>query len=336
MKKLNIFFIIVFSLFTIGCQSPNKKDTIFNDCPQTFHLRGKVVEMPDTIIRVLGKAYVYGDNYLYYMYHSPYLFSISDKNFRNFRDFGLKGEGAGELQGAFVIDNPLNPDCPQIYDYRKNKIFTTSSNSDLSLIETLSFPQIFNEYAPPRVIQLKNGSFVGIRGDFRYGLICYNPESGTVEEWPLGEDFDNDNPDYGELSLRVLGYNKDKGIIAEIYGSLPTVILHKEDGSIIKRIRYSGYSKHKDPKDQVADCFGEMVLTNEYIWLLYGDQDESSESKVFCIDYEGNPIAELIIDSTTTIAVDEIEKKIIATDTSDNERNLVVYELPEALFNRTK
>ena len=133
-----------------------------------------------------------------------------------------------------------------------------------------------------------------------------------------------------------MGYNKDKGIIAEIYGSLPIVILHNEDGSIKKRIQYSGYSKHEDPIGQVADCFGDMILTNEYIWLLYGDQDESSESKVFCIDYEGNPIAELIINSTTSIAVDEIEKKLIAIDPNNDEGNLVVYELPEFHINHAK
>ena len=61
------------------------------------------------------------------------------------------------------------------------------------------------------------------------------------------------------------------------------------------------------------------------------DQEEMANSRVFCLDYDGNPIAELIIESTSTIAVDEKDHRLLVIDPNNDESNLIVYDLPEFL-----
>ncbi len=337
MKRTN-FIVPMASIFVIGailsllmasCHSDKSIDTSFKDFPKSFQLEGRAVSLSDSTIRCLGSASVSDDYYVFFTYDAPYLFTTTDKEFKNIREFGKKGEGPGEINGSFATCYPEAHNSFGIYNSSAKKMYSVDIDSSLNLSETISFPENFNNYDPIRVQELDNDNYVGIRGDFRYGLVCYNPENGEVTEWPLGGDFDIDNPDPDEVSIRVINYNKDKGIIAEIYGSYPTIILHNEDGSILKRITYTGYEKHKKDNDRANNCFGNLVLGGKYIWVLYGDKNEMENNIVFCLDYEGNPIAELVIEPTGTIAIDEKENRILAIDPNKEEKNLMVYDLPD-------
>ena len=333
MKRLSLLIYTVIAILQIfsSCNSKEKSDHFFNDFSEIYTLEGKAIKMPDSVIRVLGHADVTDNSYIFFMYDSPNYLSTSDKNFENFFDFGVKGQAPGELQFASLTGYNKEDGSYDIYDCNAKKLYRFIPGSNYSLEEIISFPQSFNEYDPLKIVPLSNGTYAAPRGDFKYGMINYNPTTGEVIEWPLGDDFDNENPENQEVSKRIIKYNKEKKLIAEVYGCYPTVILHDEDGNIVKRLTYTKYKKPAS-YDSSASCFSSIFLTTKYIWLLYGETFDNS-NQVLVIDYDGNPIAQLLIQPTMNIVVDEQENKLITTDPNQEENNLVVYDLPEFLFN---
>lgn len=335
-KRSNLFLAVVMiasmSIIT-ACHSTGREEVEFCEFPRTVMLEGHAVSIPDEELRVFGMADVVDDGYVYYLYSSPYALSASDKNFSAFHDFASKGQAPGEVCGvsALFARNPSNGSFT-VYDPYMMKMYETSFENDLILNELITFPDDYRKYSPTQVVKLDNGSYVGARGDFNYGLVCYNPDSCTVAEWPLGGEFNREDPVYDEVSMRAIGYNEHRGVIGEIYGTVPVVFLHDGTGRITGRYSYTGYRKHTDPDNNVADCFIDIELGDNYIWLLYGDPDEVDKSKVFTLDYDGNPIAEFVIMPTYTIAVDEQERRLLSINPNIEEGNLTVYDLPDFLW----
>lgn len=316
-----------------ACSSSGTEEVDFCEFPKTVTLEGKAIILPDDECRVLGMADVVDDGYIYFSYDRPCALSASDKDFTQFNDFARKGQGPGEVSGVsplFAV-NPSNG-CFTVYDPYLMKMYETSFDSDLALKELISFPDEYKRYSPSQVVKLKNGSYVGARGDFNYGMVLYNPDSCAVAEWPLGADFDLNAPVSDEVSMRAISYNLHRGIIGEIYGTLPIVILHDENGDIVGKYNYSGYSQHTDPDNSIADCFMDLELSDSYVWLLFGDPDESDVSRVFTLDYEGNPIAEFIISPTYSIAIDEQERRLLSINPDIEDGNLTIYDLPDFLW----
>lgn len=337
MNKLSYSW-ITFATTTIvvAASSCTDSDTTYKqfcDFPVSVALEGEKICMPDSDIRVLGMADVVDGGYVYFMYNSPFALSASDEEFKEFTDFAKKGQGPGEVAGvsAQFAMNPYG-DGFTVYDPYKMKIYETSFKSGLVLNELLTIPDDYRKYSPSMVFRLGNGVYVGARGDFNYGLVAYNPDASTVAEWPLGGDFDMDHPVEDEVSMRAISYNKKNGTVGEIYGTCPIIILHDENGDIVGRYKYTEYSPHTAPDNNLADCFMDIRLTDSYIWVLYGDPDESDTSKVMVLDYAGEPIAELTIESTLSFAVDEKGRKIISVDPNKEEGNLTVYEIPGNLL----
>lgn len=324
---------VVFAVITSACSSSSTEEVDFCEFPKTITLEGNPIIMPDDECRVLGMADVLDDAYIYYLYDTPFALSASDKDFSQFNDFARKGQGPGEVSGVSPLfaANPSNR-CFTVYDPYSMKMYETSFESNFVLKDLISFPDDYRRYSPSQVVKLKNGAYVGARGDFNYGLVSYNPDSCVVSEWQLGGDFDLNNPVPDEVSMRAISYNPNKRIIGEIYGTLPIVILHDENGNIVGKYNYTGYRQHTAPDNNTADCFMDLELSDNYVWLLYGDPDESDTSRVFTLDYEGNPIAEFIISSTYSIAVDEQKRRLLSINPDIEDGNITVYDLPEFLW----
>lgn len=324
-----IELIIIFT----ACSSSHTEEVDFCDFPKIVTLEGNTIILPDDECRVFGMADVVDDGYVYFLYDTPFALSASDKNFAHFNDFARKGQAPGEVNGVsplFAV-NPTNG-CFTVYDPYLMKMYETSFDSDLVLKELISFPDEYKRYSPSQVVKLKNGSYVGARGDFNYGMVLYNPDSCIVTEWPLGDNFDLRAPVSDEVSMRAISYNLHRRIIGEIYGTLPFVILHDENGDIVGKYNYSGYSKHNAPDNSIADCFMDLELSDNYVWLLFGDPDESEVSRVFTLDYEGDPIAEFIISSTYSIAIDEQERRLLSINPNIEDGNITIYNLPDFLW----
>jgi hypothetical protein len=277
---------------------------------------------------VPGKVGVTDDGYLIYIYDSDYFISVTDKSFKETAIAAHKGNGPGEVQGiSGTIGQKLdNNGLLSLFDPYTYKLYGYNPKKTEPLITVMTFPTEFSQYTPINVIKLKNGCFIAPRGDFKYGMIMYNPETNTTTTLPIGlSDIDEQNPEYAYVSLRVIAYSEKNGIVAEIYGCTPTVILRDESGNVIGTIKIDDFAKN-DNNGKPAKVYNSIALTDKYIWLLYGDFMTSDNSHVYVLTYAGEPIADYLIKAASSIAIDEKEKLIIAVNPNSEDNGIVTYK----------
>jgi hypothetical protein len=329
-----INLILIFSILGIGMVSCEKSDNedvniSYTTFPKSQKLSGTIRTIDRDDVYIPGKIAVTDNGYMVFLYDSDHFISVLDKNFKEISVIAPKGEGPGEVVGVSgTFGQKLDKNgLLSVYDSYKFKLYGYNPESGKSLQEVISFPSDFSSYAPINVIKLANGCYVSPRGDFKYGMIMYNPSNSETSLWPIGiADINEQNPDYSVVSLRDVDYSEKNGIIAEIYGSTPIVILHNEDGKIVRTIKIEGIDATNKDDNRLSDVFKNVVLTDKYIWLLYGDSDLSQENHVLVLSYDGTPIADYIIQSTSEIDVDYTNKLLIAVDPNNEDANIMTYE----------
>jgi hypothetical protein len=301
--------------------------------PKTETLQGTPVNIQDSVIRVLGNVEATDNGYIFYQYGAKNLLLATDRDFHPVMEFAPKGEGPGEVNNvSSLYGQKLDNGLLSVFDSSARKMYGANPMNGYRLAEVENFTDTdFNVW---RIAKMKNGTYVGARGDYRYGLIAIGPDR-NVTEWPVGYEFEDlQSPREEHMSLRDLDYNAERGILGEIYGSLPVVILHDESGKVVKTIAYTGFKEVKNENGMLPDCFVTIRLTSDYVWILKGDEDTDANSEIFVFDYEGNPVASLTIPYAQTITVDEATNRILAIDANQEENNVMLYEIPEFLRNK--
>lgn len=324
---------IILIMSIISCNNKNDvRDTRFSDFPIQMSLVGKKVEFPDSDHYTVGSVEIAGDGYLFYTYKTDYYLLMTDSAFSNVKPLAYKGEGPDEFAGVSGIFGQAldSAGSLSIYDPYKICLYSIDPSNEYRLKEEISFSKTFNQYLPLSVVKNTDGKYIAIRGDNQYGMILYDPKTKDVEEWPLGYDFkDTDNPAYDVISFRSMAYCEQNGICAEIYGCFPTVILHDSDGKINGAYTYTEYIKPDKDNGEAMECFLDIDLTPDYIWLLYGDPDRDEKCHIFVLDYAGLPIADFKIESAMRIAIDARRQLIIAVNPRSDEEDAMVYKIPD-------
>lgn len=308
----------------------NEVNVTVHSFPKTETLKGTPKSISDSVVRVLGNVEIAGDSYIFYQYNNPNYLLATDKQFKTITEFAPKGEGPDEVNNVSLLyGQDLGNGLLSVFDSKAKKMYGADSKSGYRLVEVENFTDTdFNVW---RIAKMKNGTYVGARGDYRYGLMAIGPDY-NVTEWPIGYEFEDPmSPLEEHMSMRDLAYNAERGILGEIYGSLPVVILHDESGKVVKTITYNGFKETKDEDGSLPDCFVSIRLTSDYIWILKGDEDVDATSEIFVFDYDGNPVASLAIPYAQTMTVDEATNRILAIDANQEENNVIIYEIPDFL-----
>jgi hypothetical protein len=296
--------------------------------PKEIKLDGKTQIIERNEPYVPGKAIVTEDGYWVYLYDSDYFISVTDKSFKEVATIAHKGNGPGEVQGVSgALGQKLSDDgLLAIFDPYTYKLYGYNSKKAEPLTTIMEFSTEFTQYTPMSVIKLKNGCYIAPRGDFKYGTIMYNPKTNATETLPIGlSDVNEQHPEYDYVSMRDIDYSEKNGVVAEIYGRTPTVILRDESGNVIGTIKIDGF-RLKNDDGKPANVFNSIALTDDYIWLLYGDTKTSENSHVYVLTYSGEPVADYSIKATQNIAIDTKEKLIIAVDPNNDENSIVTYK----------
>lgn len=304
----------------------------YSDFPIHLSLDGKAIEFPDSEQYLVGSVEIAGDGYLFYTYQTDHYLLMTDSTFSNLKPLAYKGGGPDEFAGVTGIFGQTidSEGSLSVYDPKKICLYSFNPNNDYKFKEEMSFDKNFTQYAPLSVIRNTDGKYVAVRGDYQYGLISYDPKIKKIEEWPLGYDFkDTRNPASEVISFRSMAYCEENGICGEIYGCFPTVILHGKDGEIKGSYTYTGYGKPNKKNGGTKECFLDVDLTPNYIWLLYGDPDIDEKSHVFVLDYAGNSIADLEIEPAMRIAIDSKRHLIIGVTPRSDETDAMLYRIPD-------
>lgn len=329
---------IVMVLASCEKKHPTGTDVIieFDEFPQQAPLEGTFVEIEGPDVYVPGKAKVLSDGYMFYLYDCDYFLSVTDTCFRETAKVAFHGPGPNEINGVGMafgqsLDDHGNLLVYDPYTFHLYSYSTTDSTATLNQI--LEMPSEMAAYTPFNVIKLNNGNYVSPRGDFKYGMIAWDPETGMVKEWPLGlTDVNPEEPEYNHVSMRVTAYNKKHGLLSEIYGQLPTVILHDDTGNVVNTITINGLEPDLGKVAKDYDILDEVVLTDKLIWILYENPMDEDTCIVLVMDYDYSPLAKFEIAAAQTIAVDEKRGKLIAVHANSEEYAIMAYDIPKNLM----
>lgn len=308
------------------CESP--ASIIFGSIEESRLLEGDTLDTLLDDIYILGDVAVIDDGYVFYQYDSDCFLLYFNPDTGRQVPFAVKGEGPGEItsvSGTFgqALDSSGSF---TVFDPNKSKLFSCSRANDFTLEERCAYPSGFKKYVPFNILVLKNGKYVSPRGDFKYGMVAYDSQSGDVMEWSLGYEFDDlEHPDGDIVSSRSVSYSPKNGLVAETYGKLPVVILHDEEGDISGLVRY----KPSDaPVSGESMTIHDTALTDNLMWILCSDPDAEVNSIVYVLNYEGNEVACFEITPSITITIDVERRKLIAVNPNNDGANAISYTLP--------
>lgn len=334
LKKFHLTLVVISVMLSIvSCDNRGKhvEYLSFENFPMTQTLVGDTIDPYLEDVCVLGKVAVIKDGYVFYKYDSDSCLLYFNPDSGEQISFAPKGGGPEEVSGVSGYGQLYDQERSlYVFDPYKFQLYSSDKPKNFKLDLMCSFPEEFSKFSPWQTILLKNGTLVSPRGDNNYGMVCYNPETQKVDEWPLGYDFqDTDHPERDLVSIRRIGYSPANGLLAETYGTLPVIILHNEDGTINKLLQYrQDTSEGESPLD--IESVLSIAMTKKHIWLLYGKPLSENHSNIYVYGYDGTPVADLEISPATSIAIDEERRKLIATN-PNNEANAIVYKIPDEI-----
>ncbi len=327
----NIFLLLLLMFTTIfsSCVSKSGPEKIVIDF-QDFPLS----DIPtDTIVAlenqddplIVGAVKPIQSGYMMYLYDNDNLMCLTDASFNITMMVAPRGSGPTDLigvAGKFGQNMGYGDSIVSVFDPYKSAVYTLNTNNG-ALREYIKFPNIMSGYAPTNVTKLKTGEFISPRGDFKYGMIAYNSKSNEVKEWSIGlDEIDINRPQEDHVSLRAYDYNENSGLIAEIYGLIPTIVVHDETGNIVRTITITGLPQ--TGKDS-TDYFRDICMTDEYIWVLCGDPYIEESNYIVVLTHTGEPIVSYEIRPTHTIALDLSKAMLITVNPNIDEGNIAVY-----------
>lgn len=329
MNKDGFVVLIIISIMMLSsCINKSETETIsisFKDFPLLEVREDTIVSLESTEPLIVGATRPIRSGYMMYLYDNENFICLTDTMFKPTMMVAPKGMGPTELMGVSGIFGQLIEDgdsLVSIFDPYKSSIYALNIN-DGTLQGYIDFPNTMSQYAPFNVIKLKNGEFISPRGDFRYGMIAYNPHKNEVKEWPIGLDaIDVDHPDENHVSMRAYDYNPKNGLIAEIYGIIPTIVIHDESGNIIRTISITGFPR---VKDDTADYFRDICMTDEHMLVLCGDPSVDDVNYVIVLTHAGMPVASYKIRPTHTISFDSSKSRLITINPEIDGGNIAVY-----------
>ena len=325
-----IFAILAIGILILsGCEG-GERDVKFSSFPKEVALEGSAVHFPDSVPYVVGAVASVEDGYWCYVYQNDRFLMAVDSSFNPITFFAPRGGGPGEtvsVSGNFgekIGDTGLY----SVFSSASVTLFGTSPSNDYRLEKVESLDSL-RKYAICGVCCLQNGNYIAKKGDFTCGIVEYDPASKSVREWPVGLDPQNQPvSEYKLNEMNVMAYNPARGIVADVYRCCPTVVLHDEEGAVVRTITYDAYKPEKDAEGNVADCFGTLELSDDYIWILYDGKEDDPYSLVFVVDYDGKPVASLKIGKCINICIDEKRGRLIAINPGEDP-GVVCYPLPD-------
>ena len=328
-KLMGIAFLGVLSGIASACSDTSDGSTaVLDNFDKVDTLTGRPVTF-DTIPGVVGNINIAGDMYLFFLYDSDNLLMSTDTDF-NITGYKIrKGEGPGEMSWLTTYGEELPAGNIFAYEPYARKYYNIAPDSVGTATLAADLAEPLKEYAPSKAIRLADGRFVVNKGNGRYGLVCYNPAGKEINEWPIGFEFDAENPNQTITSGHIIGYNAAKGIVAEMYCEYPGIVLHDTDGSIKKILTIGELPAEDMIKDDARSHFCCAKFTESHMYLLYGDDSEDEFSRVMVVDYDYNPVADLHIAPAQSMDIDAGNRRIIAVNPNSDTENLMVYDLPD-------
>lgn len=330
-KGVRLVGLLLSVILLWSCGHEKKRDVYFSSFEKEIVPERLPVGFSDTIPLIVGSVAPVEDGYWCYLYENENCLLATDKDFVPKAYFARRGAGPGEvsnISGAYG-DNLWDNGMYSVFEPSSGNVYGTNAANNYNLKKVVSLEPL-RKYAVWKVVKLKDGRYVAVKGDNTCGVVEYDPSDGSIKEWPLGFDLEKAGVTEGKMSMfSVIQYNPERGIIAVIYGNNPTMILYDENGDIVRTLTYSDYKPVEDASSNIARCYSSMRLTDDHIWLLLAGEMGKGNNTLMVLDYDGNPVARIPVGNAMKFCVDSATGRLIAIDYTASESGLVVYDLPD-------
>ena len=339
--KFSVYFHIfmITGLFQACYHEDADKIIKIADLSAPIQLKGTpiILSSPDSLPYIVGKASLINEGYVFYLYDNANFLLLTDTTYTNRIEFAKKGEGPEEIMGVsanYTVPLTDRPNTYALLDPYREILFSYSMEHGLKLEPILDFSKAKSGFHPKKFQILKNGKIVSPRSDMKYGLLSYDHSMDQITEWPLGYDFNNKSPNQDETSIRIIEYSPKYGIIGEVYGYLPYIILHDEkSGEIISKIEIPSLRSVELPNGSKSKSIRSFQMTDRGIWILGDVPDDEENDLLLNIDYNGNVLGYFQILATSSICVDEKRGTILAINPNaiEDDKYVLEYKLPDNL-----
>lgn len=321
------------SLLVSACAPKGHIDEIrLTSFPETVELTGATVAF-DTIQGSIGVVQLVDSSYYCWMYGSDNFIMKTDRDF-NIRNFTCrKGEGSGEVTGISATYGDILADgSPGVVDPYRYLLYRIDEDRNDSLSVVGDFGVLIDRILPRDILQITDTEYVIVPATYDYGLVSYSEGSDSLIRWPLGYDFGPvETPVQYITAMRAVDLNRKRGVIGEIYGGLPLLILHDMSGKVFRRITYGPVPEISSLNAASNDPFTDIKLTDNHIYILYRESPDADSSHILVTDYDGNPVVRLIVAPTYTFEIDPDKRRIICVTPRPEEGNLTVYPIPDII-----
>ena len=354
-----LFPVILINILLSSCNNQQNvfdetylvKPFTLNDIPKTKLLVGSKLIINDiTFPRRLAVV----DNYLVVSELDSDLFlhliKLDASSPTYLRNFGVKGDGPGEIRGVSYIETGFEENTFWTF-FVNNKLNSKFQINDTSLHAIDQFRLVGDLYMAVDITWTADSTFMTIRADDHEKFVEYDLEGNIIKTFGTWQGIIAGNYPMSIISSLYDGRFKsspDKQTFALFCIRTDVIeILDRRSGNILSvrgpanyryefEVDYSlGYpmfstKNFKDSKPQYVDGY----LTDKYIYALYSgrtraeiDQKNIMCDEVFVFDYEGNLLKHYKLDhSLLTFAIDEKHNKMYG-GTYDANPGIVVFDL---------
>ena len=329
MIQFSKYCMLSIALLVASCSNKDTNIVRITELPESIQLAGTPVYISSEEPLIVGNIESIGDRLILYLYNNENFLASVDSQFGDVIYFAHKGDGPGELSGISGKYNMRSSKYGEylLFDPYKKKIFSYTQSDGYNLSLICDFKEFKVKYYPQKILLLKDGNIVSPLQN-TYGLQMYDKEQEKIIDWPLGYEFDKKRPIEEHIVLRAFDYDPILGLVGEIYGSFPSLILHNEGGGVELRIDFPIFKAIKKEEGDLSEVFKDIQMTDKYIYLLYGDEEIEEFNKVIQLSYEGVIVKVMDIYPASTILVEEDKNRIFGVNPNEEEYNVVEYNMP--------
>jgi uncharacterized ubiquitin-like protein YukD len=344
----NNLSLVLFFILNFSCSEKNGEIKEFNLVGQTLHLTELInpdhIRIKNNFIVVLESPSMDAFN--------PPIHIINRKTKDLLYSTGQIGFGPNEISDATSVEFSKNDSIFYIYSSIDKKIsefsFSYSATPNYQIKQKNDF---FKAY---KVLKYTDSTYLGLTVDSPSRFVEFNKEGQSISFIGKNENFsdrqDLDNFNIAQINMGWFGSNPSRTHFAvasiftnriEIFdvekNSVNTFYLDPKDHTKFDLVAEpSGYSVHWDLKSPYH--FRDVVLSNEYIFALYGGYSEREiqsnsiiAQTVYVFSLTGKLQAKLNLDtSIRSLAIDEELKELYGI-TTNSEPGIIKFELPKAI-----
>ncbi len=300
----------------------NNRESVVTKFPQTISLEATPVSGMDKYPDILSVTTA-ADKFVCRS-RGEYFYYVFDSNFKLESQVARKGHGNKEFLAPLFSGQYLQEqgkDYIYLLERPQRSLYKVNLHDERDVTSIIKLP--IGQKIEPRYLFVVDDRFIGANDDKDCKVFVYDDlrKKCVVKEQTYANGKSHDRELYQSLAT----YNPISRKLAVSFFNLPQMDIRDADGDMLRTIYVDGKPQFKERLSD-TQYFSCICSTDKYIYALYdgyAELERQGKCAVLVFDWQGNPIVKYIIDSSSYIAVDVKNKRILSVaDTASGNRLL--------------